>query len=167
MPTWADPARLRPRWVAWALAAVLLADLRAVTELRERPGCASGTLPPAATAVRSEVLLRQPTTLAGEDVRAVVRLVNTREADLAVVAVQAVVVAPAGDEVLAWADDPRAVGLVLGPGEYAEAPVTAHLARCPGRPETALRPGWYELVVVVTTPEGRSQTVRQRLVVRR
>jgi hypothetical protein len=168
LPTWADPARLRPRWVAWGLAAVLVLDLRAVVDLRDdRPRCASGTLPAATTDLRSQVLLQQAGTRSGQDVRAVVRLENTGSEDVPVATVQAVVVAPAGREVLGWADAPQQVGVVLGPREFAEASVTAHLARCPGRPESALRPGWYELVVVVVGSDGRSHSVRRPLVVAR
>jgi len=167
LPTWADLQRLQPRWVLWALLAVLALDVRALVHLRAdgMPGCASGTVPEAPASLSTSLLLTRAGTRSGDDVDVTLRMENAGRRDVVVGALQAVVVEPAGDEVVGWADPARPLGLVVRPGEFGEVALTVHLARCPGRPDSALAPGWYELVVVVTEAHGLTRSVVRPLVV--
>jgi len=167
LPTWADLQRLRPRWVLWAVLVVLVLDVRAVVHLRDEAarGCARGEVPAAAASLSTSIALGQPTTRSGDDVRLTLRLENTGRRDVLVAGLQAVVVEPAQDRVVSWADPVRPLGLVVRPAEFGEVPLVAHLARCQGRPDTALSPGWYELVVVVTEADGAHRSGVRTLVV--
>jgi hypothetical protein len=155
LATWADLQRLQPRWVLWAVLVVLVLDLRAVVHLRDDgPGCAHGTLPRAEATLATSLALTQSRTRSGDDVHVTLRMENPGQDDVLVAGLQVVVVAPATDEVLGWADPVRPLGLVVRPGEFGEVALIAHLSRCPGRAATALAPGWYELVVVVTESDA-------------
>ena len=178
MPTWADLERLRrsrhvraleqrPRWVLWAVLAVLFLDARAVVHLRgdEGSACAEGVVPVVPASLRTSLAVLQPTTRSGDDVQVVLRLENTGPEEVVVAGLQALVVEPAGDRVLGWAEPVRPLGLVVRPGEFGEVPLVAHLRGCRDRPETALAPGWYELVVVVVEGHGRSRSAVRPIVV--
>lgn len=151
----------------WAALAVLVLDARAAVHLSDddRPACARGVVPARASALDTSLSLVHPTTRTGQDVSLLLRMENAGTADVVVVGLQAVVVAPAERQVLGWVDPALPLGLVVRPGEFGEVPLVVHLARCPGRPDTALAPGWYELVAVVTETGGPTRTQVRPIVV--
>jgi hypothetical protein len=168
LPTWGElEQRLRPRWVLWAVLAVLVLDVRALVHLHaeEGPGCARGTVPDRPSALRTSLTLVHPSTRSGQDVPVVLRLENAGKEPVVVAGLQAVVVAPADERVLGWADAAAPLGLVVRPGEFGEVPLVVHLARCPDRTDAGLAPGWYELVVVVTETGGRARSQVRPVVV--
>jgi hypothetical protein len=142
--------------VAWGLAAVLVADAKAVAHLRRlTPACAGGTLPPIS---RLQVAARLSGTALrpGQTVRGVATLTNRGTVPVVVGGVRALLREPAADHPATWSEVSASVVTVLGPGEYTTVAFTVHVARCPGGHD--LTPGFYELVLVLGPGGGQRRS---------
>jgi hypothetical protein len=147
LPTWAELLR-RPAVVGAAAGLVLLADLLAVTHVRDgRSRCASGrSLPPSSLTATLE--LDGAVRSAGHDLFGEASVVNGSTRSLLLLRAEGVLLAPGTRQVLTWGEAVAPEPVELGPGSLARVPFVVHLARCErGHPD--LQPGFYELALVL------------------
>jgi hypothetical protein len=137
--------------VALALAVLLAADARAVAHLRSEHRCAGGPLSRSA-GVDATISLA-PGLRPGDDVVGSALLSNLGSRVLRVRDVAAVLVEPSGATPLTWAGGDRPQRVDLAPRSVAKVDVVLHTSRCRGQ-ASRLRPGFYEVTLVVRTDTG-------------